>query len=133
MSCAPASLWCGLLESRRFFGFCIILGIVFRCYVAFASSFWLDELWSSWWSAPQHSLQQVIDFALADVHPHDVATSLDASGVCVRAGHHCAQPLMRAMNVPATTRASFWVYNTLEDVAALVQAVRATQERFAVV
>ncbi len=73
----------------------------------------------------------VVSFSIADVHPHDVATSLDAAGVCVRAGHHCAQPLMRAMKLPATTRASFWVYNTLEDVAALTRAVRATQERFA--
>lgn len=72
----------------------------------------------------------VVSFALADVHPHDVATSLDASRVCVRAGHHCAQPLMRALGVAATTRASFWVYNTLDDVEALVRAVRATRERF---
>ncbi len=73
----------------------------------------------------------VVSFALADVHPHDVATSLDAAGVCVRAGHHCAQPLMRALGVAATTRASFWVYNTLQDVDALARAVKATQERFA--
>lgn len=73
----------------------------------------------------------VVSFALADVHPHDVATSLDAAGVCVRAGHHCAQPLMRKLAVAATTRASFWVYSTLQDVDALVRGVRATQERFA--
>jgi cysteine desulfurase/selenocysteine lyase len=73
----------------------------------------------------------VVSFALADVHPHDVATSLDAAGVCVRAGHHCAQPLMRKLSVPATTRASFWVYNTLEDVEALALAVRQARERFA--
>lgn len=73
----------------------------------------------------------VVSFALADVHPHDVATTLDAAGVCVRAGHHCAQPLMRKLSVPATTRASFWVYNTLADVEALARAVRQTQERFA--
>ncbi|MBX3174002.1 MAG: SufS family cysteine desulfurase [Gemmatimonadaceae bacterium] len=73
----------------------------------------------------------VVSFAMADVHPHDVATSLDAAGVCVRAGHHCAQPLMRRLSVPATTRASFWIYNTLADVDALARAVRATQERFA--
>ncbi len=72
----------------------------------------------------------VVSFSIADVHPHDVATTLDAAGVCVRAGHHCAQPLMRAMGVAATTRASFWVYSTLEDVAKLAQAVRATQQRF---
>lgn len=73
----------------------------------------------------------VVSFALDEVHPHDVATSLDAAGICVRAGHHCAQPLMRKLGVAATTRASFWVYNTLEDVDALVKAVRATRERFA--
>ena len=72
----------------------------------------------------------VVSFALADVHPHDVATMLDASGVCVRAGHHCAQPLMRTLGAAATTRASFWVYNTLEDVDALVRAVRAARTRF---
>jgi cysteine desulfurase / selenocysteine lyase len=72
-----------------------------------------------------------VSFSLADVHPHDVATSLDAAGICVRAGHHCAQPLMRALGVHATVRASFWVYNTLEDVDRLTAAVRATQERFA--
>lgn len=72
----------------------------------------------------------VVSFAVADVHPHDVATMLDAAGVCVRAGHHCAQPLMRKLSVPATTRASFWVYNTLEDVQALAQAVRNARERF---
>lgn len=73
----------------------------------------------------------VVSFALEGVHPHDVATTLDAAGVCVRAGHHCAQPLMRGLQVPATTRASFWVYSTLEDVAALASAVRAARERFA--
>ncbi len=75
----------------------------------------------------------VVSFSLADVHPHDVATTLDAAGVCVRAGHHCAQPLMRAMGVAATTRASFWVYSTLEDVAKLAAAVRETRDRFAAV
>jgi cysteine desulfurase/selenocysteine lyase len=73
----------------------------------------------------------VVSFTLDGVHPHDVATALDVAGVCVRAGHHCAQPLMRALGVPATVRASFWVYNTSEDVARLVRAVRETQARFA--
>ena len=73
----------------------------------------------------------VVSFTLDGVHPHDVATALDVAGVCVRAGHHCAQPLMRALGVPATVRASFWVYNTSEDVARLVHAVRETQARFA--
>jgi len=75
----------------------------------------------------------VVSFSITDVHPHDVATSLDAAGVCVRAGHHCAQPLMRKLGVHATTRASFWVYNTLQDVDKLVLAVRETQARFAAV
>ena len=73
----------------------------------------------------------VVSFAIEGVHPHDVATTLDVAGVCVRAGHHCAQPLMRAMGVPATVRASFWVYNTSADVARLAAAVRETQTRFA--
>lgn len=73
----------------------------------------------------------VVSFSIADVHPHDVATTLDAAGVCVRAGHHCAQPLMRAIGVAATTRASFWVYSTLEDVSKLANAVQAAQQRFA--
>jgi cysteine desulfurase / selenocysteine lyase len=73
----------------------------------------------------------VVSFSIEDVHPHDVATSLDAAGVCVRAGHHCAQPLMRKLGVHATTRASFWIYNTLLDVEKLVAAVKATQGRFA--
>lgn len=74
----------------------------------------------------------VVSFSVADVHPHDVATALDAEGVCVRAGHHCAQPLMRALAVQSTVRASFWVYSTADDVAKLVAGVRAVQGRFAV-
>jgi len=73
----------------------------------------------------------VVSFSVADVHPHDVSTTLDVEGVCVRAGHHCAQPLMRALGVHSTVRASFWVYNTADDVTRLVAAVRAAQERFA--
>lgn len=82
-------------------------------------------------SATAEGRSGVVSFSLADVHPHDVATTLDAAGVCVRAGHHCAQPLMRGMGTPATVRASFWVYNTAADVDALVTGVRAAQERFA--
>ena len=64
-----------------------------------------------------------VSFAYKDVHPHDVATILDARGVCVRAGHHCAQLLMRRLGVPATTRASFSVYNIFDDVDRLVEAL----------
>jgi len=62
----------------------------------------------------------VISFELADVHPHDVAQVLDQHGVCVRAGHHCAKPLMRELGVGATARASFYLYNDERDVEALV-------------
>ena len=73
----------------------------------------------------------VVSFWLDDVHPHDLATIVDTKGVCVRAGHHCAQVLMRRLDVPATTRASFYVYNTHEDVDALVAAVGTARERMA--
>ena len=64
-----------------------------------------------------------ISFQLEGIHPHDVAELCDREGVCLRAGHHCAQPLMRLLGVPATARASFHVYNTLEDVDRLVEAL----------
>jgi cysteine desulfurase/selenocysteine lyase len=72
----------------------------------------------------------VISFVLDDVHPHDVATVFDHEGVAVRAGHHCAQPVMLRYDIPATTRASFYVYNDLDDVEALTAAIRATQRLF---
>lgn len=62
----------------------------------------------------------VIAFTLADVHPHDLATVLDTHRVCIRAGHHCAQPLHRRLDVAATARASFYVYNDMDDVDALM-------------
>ena len=73
----------------------------------------------------------VISFLIDGVHPHDVATVFDSEGVAVRAGHHCAQPVMLRYDIPATTRASFYVYNDLDDVDALASAVRATQTLFA--
>jgi len=74
----------------------------------------------------------VISFAFGDVHPHDVATILDQEGIAVRAGHHCAKPLTRALGVPATTRVSFQVYNTKDDVDALIVGLRRVQEVFRV-
>ena len=70
----------------------------------------------------------VQSFVMEGAHPHDLATVLDRFGVAVRAGHHCAQPLMEALNVPATTRASFALYNTTDDVDALIAALRRAQE-----
>ena len=70
----------------------------------------------------------VITFNLQDVHPHDVATAVDTEGVAVRAGHHCAQPLMKWLNVSSTARASFYIYNTKEDVNQLINALKQTKE-----
>ncbi|MDT2660731.1 cysteine desulfurase [Enterococcus hulanensis] len=72
----------------------------------------------------------VIAFNLDGIHPHDVATALDMEGVAVRAGHHCAQPLMNYLNLPATARASFYFYNTKEDADRLIEAIQATKEFF---
>ncbi|KRW92548.1 cysteine desulfurase [Alicyclobacillus tengchongensis] len=72
----------------------------------------------------------LVTFNLDGVHPHDVATVLDAAGVAVRAGHHCAQPLMRILNVGATARASFYLYNTEDDVDAFVAALKQAKEFF---
>jgi len=71
-----------------------------------------------------------VSFWFKDVHPHDLAQVLDQEGVCVRASHHCAQILMRHLGVPATTRASFYVYNTMEDVDALVGALARAESVF---
>jgi cysteine desulfurase/selenocysteine lyase len=73
----------------------------------------------------------VISFVMGSAHSHDVATILDTEGVAVRAGHHCAQPIMKRFGVPATTRASFSIYNTREDVDRLAAALRKVQELFA--
>jgi cysteine desulfurase/selenocysteine lyase len=73
----------------------------------------------------------VISFLVGDVHPHDLGTVLDGQGVAVRAGHHCAQPLMRRFGVAATARASVGLYNVREDVDTLVRAIHAAREVFA--
>ena len=72
-----------------------------------------------------------VSFWFRDIHPHDLAQVLDQEGVCVRASHHCAQILMRRLGVPATTRASFYVYNTMEEVDALVDALARAESVFA--
>jgi cysteine desulfurase/selenocysteine lyase len=73
----------------------------------------------------------VISFTLEGVHPHDLGTVLDEAGIAIRAGHHCAQPLMRRFGVPATARASFSVYNTAEDVEALGRGIERARTLFA--
>lgn len=80
---------------------------------------------------PRHREVGVITFNLLDVHPHDVATVLDTKGVAIRAGHHCCQPLMRWLEASSTARASFYLYNTKQDIDSLVEALIQTKEYFA--
>ncbi|MCM3731328.1 cysteine desulfurase [Fictibacillus nanhaiensis] len=72
----------------------------------------------------------LVTFNLDDVHPHDVATVLDSEGIAVRAGHHCAQPLMKWLDVSATARASFYLYNTKDDIDTFVKGLRTAKEYF---
>ena len=73
----------------------------------------------------------VISFNLENIHPHDVAHILDTMGIAIRAGHHCAQPIMKRLNVPATNRASFYIYNTLSEIDSLIDGLTKTIELFA--
>ena len=72
----------------------------------------------------------VLSFVLENIHPHDVGTILDREGIAVRTGHHCAQPVMDRFGVPATARASFAMYNTKEEVDALVEGIYKVKEVF---
>lgn len=78
---------------------------------------------------PEHRAG-LVTFNVEDVHPHDLATILNGEGVAIRAGHHCAQPVMKWLGVPATARASFYVYNTEEDVDRLVAGLKVAKEFF---
>ena len=80
-------------------------------------------------SAPRKA--GTLSFVFDDIHPHDIATVLDRSGVAIRAGHHCCQPLMERLGVPATARASFACYNTRDEIDALVTSLRAVRSVFA--
>jgi cysteine desulfurase/selenocysteine lyase len=73
----------------------------------------------------------IVSFVLDEVHPHDIGTILDREGVAIRAGHHCCQPLMGRLGVPATARASFALYNTREEIDRLAASVRAAKAVFA--
>jgi cysteine desulfurase/selenocysteine lyase len=73
----------------------------------------------------------VLSFCVKDIHPHDVGTILDREGVAIRAGHHCAQPVMQRFQVPATVRASFGMYNTTEEADVLAAAVEKVIDVFA--
>jgi cysteine desulfurase/selenocysteine lyase len=71
-----------------------------------------------------------VSFTVEGVHPHDVSTIVDSFGIAIRAGHHCAQLLMRKLELPATNRASFYIYNTRAEVDALVAAIKEAQKVF---
>jgi cysteine desulfurase/selenocysteine lyase len=77
-----------------------------------------------------HERGAAVSFAIEGIHPHDIGTIMDREGVAVRAGHHCAKPLVRSLGSAATTRASFYVYNTAEEIDALVSAIEATKRFF---
>ena len=74
----------------------------------------------------------VISFTVDGIHPHDVGQVLDQHGIAVRTGHHCAWPLMKKFGITGTTRASFYLYNTISDVDSLIAAVKSAQEYFKV-
>ena len=81
---------------------------------------------------PQNNVDRgaALSFTIKDIHPHDVGQYVDSQGIAVRTGHHCAWPLTKIMNVPATTRASFYLYNDEQDVDALVEALLGAQKYF---
>ncbi|EAC5968714.1 cysteine desulfurase [Listeria monocytogenes] len=72
----------------------------------------------------------LVTFNLEGAHPHDIATILDEDGIAIRAGHHCAQPLMKWLDVSSTARASFYIYNTKEEIDALIDGLKLTKEYF---
>jgi cysteine desulfurase/selenocysteine lyase len=72
----------------------------------------------------------VISFALQGIHPHDIGQFLDSEGIAIRAGHHCAQPVMSALNVPATARASFYLYNTEAEIDHLTDTLNQVVKYF---
>lgn len=80
---------------------------------------------------PKEERAGLVAFNFGNVHPHDLSTVLDREGIAIRAGHHCAQPLMKHLDVPATARASFYFYNTKEEIDALARALVKTEEFFA--
>ena len=72
----------------------------------------------------------VIPFNVKNIHPHDLAKFLDTDGICIRAGHHCAQPIMNKLKITATARASFYIYNTRNDIEKLVEGIKKTADIF---
>ena len=73
----------------------------------------------------------MLSFTMESAHPHDIGTILDQDGIAIRAGHHCAQPVMDFMNIPATARASFGLYNTTNDIDRLINGLHKVNRIFA--
>lgn len=92
----------------------------------------LDKLGEVEIYGPRPDRAGVVSFNINSVHPHDVATILDEDGIAVRAGHHCTQPIMRWLDVPATVRASVYLYNVKEDIDRLVESLKKVKEMFSV-
>ena len=113
-----------------FLGGFMTLGIIFLMFIA-GMGVRLDDIRDNVYKATLLGIAGgVFSFVLGDVHPHDIGTILDREGVAIRAGHHCCQPLMRRLGVPATARASLALYNTREEVDALVAALERVREVF---
>ena len=72
----------------------------------------------------------MISFNVGDIHPHDMATILDEMGIAIRSGHHCAQPVMTKLEIPATSRASFYLYNTYDEIDRLKIGIEKAKEVF---
>lgn len=89
------------------------------------------EFLETYMTPNEENHSSVISFNIKGIHPHDVASILDSKGVCIRSGNHCAQPLMRYLGIDSTCRASFYIYNTKEDVDRLVEALKEAYEMFA--
>jgi cysteine desulfurase/selenocysteine lyase len=96
--------------------------LVARCLEA------LEEIGCDLYGPPAEHRSSVVSFNVPGIHAHDLASLVDDHGVAIRAGHHCAMPLMGVLDVPATARASFYIYNREEDVGALVDAVQSARE-----
>ena len=93
----------------------------------------LDELpWVRVFGPPPDRRAGIVSFDVEGIHPHDVAQILDADGICVRAGHHCTQPVMRRYGLAATSRASVYLYNTMEDLDALAAGIVRVKKTFGV-
>ncbi|MDP8938879.1 MAG: cysteine desulfurase [Actinomycetota bacterium] len=91
---------------------------------------WLSEIGGITLYGPEKNRTGVVSFSLPDVHPHDLSQLLDEEGIAIRSGHHCTQPLMRRLGTVATSRASFYLYNTEEEVDTLVEALAKAREFF---